>query len=78
MSWVDNDRIRIRSAAGEIERNIRISRTIEPGYIHVPTAFNGNDARNLLKLAPLDETDSSGWDSCPVAVEKAETVTVDK
>ena len=78
MSWVDNDRIRIRSAAGEIERNIKISRTIEPGYIYVPTAFNGNDARNLLQLAPLAETDSSGWDSCPVAVENAETVTVDK
>ncbi len=78
MSWVDNDRIRIRSAAGKIERNIRLSRSVEPGYIYVPTAFNGNDARNLLQLAPLVETDSSGWDSCPVAIEKAETATADK
>ena len=78
MSLGDNDKIRITSAAGEIERNIRINRTIEAGYIYIPIAFNSNDARNLLRLEPLFETDSSGWDSCPVAVEKAEAMTMEK
>ena len=78
MSLVDSDRIRIRSAAGEIERDIRVNRTIEAGYIYIPTAFNSNDARNLLRLEPLLENDSSGWNSCPVSIEKAETAAVDK
>lgn len=77
MSLVDNDRIRVTSAVGEIERKIRISREIEAGYISIPTAFNANDARNLLSLEPLLEPGTSGWDSCAVAVEKAGTMTED-
>ena len=77
MSLVDNDRIKVSSAAGEIERSIRISRGIGAGYISIPTAFNGNDARNLLSLEPPQEPGSSGWDSCAVAVEKVGTRAVD-
>jgi formate dehydrogenase alpha subunit len=77
MSLADNDRIKVKSAAGEIERSIRISRGIEAGYIWIPTAFNSNDARNLISFEPLLEPGASGWDSCAVAVEKAETSSVD-
>ena len=77
MMLADNDRIRIRSAAGEIERNIRINRRIEAGHIYIPTAFNANDARHLLRMEPFFETGSYGWASCPVSVEKAESMAID-
>lgn len=77
MCLTDNERIKVTSAAGEIERSIRISRGIEAGYIYIPTAFNANDARNLLLLQPLLEPGTSGWDSCAVAVEKAVSRTGD-
>lgn len=77
MSLVDYDRIRVSSAAGEIERSIRISRRIGAGYIWIPTAFNSNDARTLLSLEPPLDPGTNGWDSCAVAVEKAGAEAVD-
>ncbi len=77
MNFKGDDTIRVTSATGQIERRIKINRHIEAGYIHIPTAFNGNDAMVLVELMPLFEADSSGWDSCPVSIEKAETVTTD-
>lgn len=76
LNLAENDRIRITSAAGEIERNIRINRTIEAGYIFIANAFKANDARYLLRLEPLLETESRGWASCPVSVEKVEIMTM--
>jgi formate dehydrogenase alpha subunit len=78
MNFIENEKIRITSSTGGIERNIRINRNIEAGYIYIPTAFNGNDARNLIQLAPLLEADSNGWESCPVAVEKVATIAMEK
>ena len=78
MSLADNDRIRVTSAAGTIERNIRINPKVEDGHIYIPTAFEANGARLLLRLEPFLENDSGGWSSCAVAIDKAETMTMDR
>ena len=72
MNLIQDDLIKVTSITGEIERKIKINRTIQNGYIHIPTAFNNNDARYLIQLMPLLDASSSGWDSCRVAVEKVE------
>jgi formylmethanofuran dehydrogenase subunit D len=78
MGLADSDRIKISSAAGKIERNFRINRTIGAGCIFIPTAFCANDAMRLLRLEPLLAADSGGWVSCPVGVEKTEAKTKDR
>ena len=72
MNLMQDDLIKVTSITGEIERKIKINRTIQNGYIHIPTAFNNNDARYLIQLMPLLDASSSGWDSCRVTVEKVE------
>jgi len=72
MNLIQDDLIKVTSVTGEIERKIKINRTIQNGYIHIPTAFNNNDARYLIQMAPLLDASSSGWDSCRVTVEKVE------
>ena len=72
MNLIQEDQIRVTSAMGEIERPIKINKDIQGGYIHIPTAYNQNDARCLIPLAPLLDADSSGWDTCQVTVEKVE------
>ncbi len=68
----EDDRIKVTSEAGEIERTITINRKIEDGYIYIPIAYKQNDARHLIKWMPLLDASSSGWDSCQVTVEKVE------
>jgi predicted molibdopterin-dependent oxidoreductase YjgC len=78
LKLADNDTIKVVSATGEIERNVMINPAVVTGYIHIPKAFNGNDARRLLKLQPLLEAGCGGWISCPVAIEMAETYTMQR
>lgn len=70
MNLTQDDRIKVTSVAGEIERQIKINTNIQTGYLYVPTAYNQNDARYLIQLKPLLDASSSGWDSCHVTVEK--------
>lgn len=72
MNLVQDDRIKIVSMTGEIERKIKVNKNIQTGFIYIPTAYNDNDARCLIQLMPLLDASSSGWDSCRVAVEKVE------
>ena len=74
MNLTQDDRIKVTSATGEIARNIKINRNIQNGYISIPMAYNNNDASQLIQLMPLFDAGSSGWDSCPVTVEKVENV----
>lgn len=73
MNLTDQDLIRVTSAVGEIERKIKIVSTIQTGFIYIPTAYNQNDARNLIQLTPLLEASSNGWDSCQVMVDRIDT-----
>jgi predicted molibdopterin-dependent oxidoreductase YjgC len=72
MNLITDDRVRVTSATGEIERKVTINRNIQTGFINIPTAYNQNDARCLIQLMPLLDASSSGWDSCQVTVEKVE------
>ena len=74
MDLVQDDQVRVTSVSGEIERQIKINKNIQRGYIHIPTAYNQNDARCLIQLAPLLDADSGGWDACQVAVEKVDNM----
>ncbi len=78
LNLIKDDRIRISSATGEIERNIQINSNIRSGFIHIPTAYNQNDARCLIQLKPLLDSSSNGWDSCQVTVDKVDTRKMDK
>lgn len=66
----DRDTIRISSAHGTIEREVRLVRHLSPGIIFVPKAFHQNDARDLLSLRPLDRPDSPGNKEVRVRIEK--------
>ncbi len=70
MNLIKDDRIKVTSVTGELERTVKVNSNIRSGYIHIPTAYNHNDARCLIQLVPLLDADSSGWDSCRVTVEK--------
>jgi len=70
MGLNQDDSIKVTSTTGKIERKIKINRNIHNGYIHIPTAFNDNDARCLIQLTPILNAGSSGWDVCRVTVEK--------
>ncbi|MFW2365405.1 MAG: molybdopterin-dependent oxidoreductase [Desulforhopalus sp.] len=70
MNLNQDDLIKVASTAGAIERNIKINRNMQTGFIYIPTAFNNNDARCLIHLMPLLDSSSNGWDSCRVSVEK--------
>jgi formate dehydrogenase alpha subunit len=72
MNLTQGDRIKVTSATGKIARRIKINPNIQAGYISIPTAYNNNDVRRLIQLVPLLDSGSSGWNSCPVTVEKAE------
>ncbi len=72
MALIQDDRIKVTSMTGKIERKIKINSNIQTGYIYIPTAYNHNDAARLIELMPLLDAGSSGWDSCAVTVEKME------
>ncbi len=77
LGLTENDRIRVSSPIGEIERNIKINRNIHSGFIHIPVAYNSNDSRRLLNLEPLLDAGSTGWDSCQVTIAKAAEKTME-
>jgi predicted molibdopterin-dependent oxidoreductase YjgC len=64
------DIVRVVSAHGMIERAICVDKNLKPGFIFVPAAFNGNDARNLLALAAFENGKPPGWNACPVRIER--------
>ena len=64
------DKIRISSPHGSIEREITLKRGLRPGCIFIPLAFHNNDARHLIGLTQLGETDSPGWNGCHVKIER--------
>ncbi len=78
MNLTKDDRIRVSSATGEIERNIQINSNIRSGFIHIPTAYNQNDARCLIQLKALLDASSNGWDSCQVTVDKVDNRKMEK
>ncbi len=78
MNLHSDDRIRVTSVTGEIERKITIKRSVQAGFIHIPTAYNNNDARCLMQLMPFFDAGSSGWDSCRVSVEKVDNRKMDQ
>ena len=66
------DTVRVISPYGIVVRKIIIVNTLKPGLIFVPLGFNNNDARNLIELSLLEETNSPGWKEVPVKIEKVE------
>lgn len=72
MNLSHDDYVKVASLNGEIERQIKINKKIQAGFISIPTAYNDNDARCLVQLMPLLDASSGGWDSCMVTVEKVE------
>ena len=67
----DGDIARVSSQHGFLEREIRLEEGLKPGLIFVPTAFNSNDAMKLTGLSPLGESESDGWKTCQVRLEKS-------
>jgi formate dehydrogenase alpha subunit len=68
----DGDRVRAVSRHGEIERGVRLERTVGRGQLFVPLGFNGNDAMDLIGLADLTDPEAQGWKTCQVKLIKAE------
>ena len=64
------DGVTIRSAFGELERNIVLSRWISRGQVFIPTGTGGNGAMALIGLSDLGSPGASGWGSCPVTLKK--------
>jgi formate dehydrogenase alpha subunit len=70
LGLINGNIVRIISPFGSLEREIRLERRMKTGLIFVPMAFHLNDARNLIGLSELCKTDSSGWKTCQVKIEK--------
>ncbi|MCD6297931.1 MAG: hypothetical protein J7M30_12350, partial [Deltaproteobacteria bacterium] len=66
----DGDSVRVESEHGFIEREIRLEKGLNKGLIFIPTAFNANDAMNLIGLTRFEEPDSPGWQGCRVKITK--------
>lgn len=64
------DKVRICSPHGSISREIAFKRYPSPGFIFIPTAFEENNARYLIKMTPLGMKDSPGWKLVNVKIEK--------
>jgi predicted molibdopterin-dependent oxidoreductase YjgC len=64
------DRVRISSPHGSISREVTFKRSLSPGFIFIPTAFEENSARHLIKMTPLGMKDSPGWKVANVKIEK--------
>ncbi|MEE9517308.1 MAG: molybdopterin-dependent oxidoreductase, partial [Candidatus Adiutricales bacterium] len=64
------DSLKIISPHGHVERNVRLVDSLAPGQLFIPEAVNLNDAGNLIDLVPLDGTESAGWKTCRVRLEK--------
>lgn len=63
----DGDRVTVLSAAGRLERTVKVSEGIKRGQVFLP-ADEGNAALALVRLQDLD----SGWNTCKVRIEKPE------
>ncbi len=68
----DGDRVTLHSPHGSVSREITFKKDLRAGLIFVPIGFHGNDAIQLLDLAPAGEAVSPGWNVCPVRIEKSE------
>ncbi len=66
----DDDTVTVTSAYGSVTRRIRIDKNLSAGQVFVPTGVNGNDAMNLLALSDITQSDSPGWKTVAVKVEK--------
>lgn len=71
LNLAHGDEVRISSAHGSISREVSFKRNLKPGFIFVPMAFEGNNARQLIKMTPLGRDDSPGWKVAHVKIEKA-------
>ncbi|MFP4532029.1 MAG: molybdopterin-dependent oxidoreductase [Desulfobacterales bacterium] len=69
----ETDRLRVSSAYGQIEREVRINGDMPAGQVFIPLAYNGNDAMHLVDLSPAPASDAPGWAVCRVNLEKIET-----
>lgn len=66
----DGDTVQVRSPYGAVTREVRLEKGQRPGMVFVPTAFNGNDAKDLISLSAPGEADSPGLKICRVVLEK--------
>ncbi|MGD9039481.1 MAG: molybdopterin-dependent oxidoreductase [Desulfobacteraceae bacterium] len=64
------DKVRVSSPQGSVSREITIKRSLRPGVIFIPTAFEENNARHLIKLTPLGTKGSPGWKLLNVNIER--------
>ena len=72
MNLKNGDTVHVQSREGALIREVRLEKGLRPGLLFVPTAFHGNDAINLLGLTPLEDTQSQGFKTCQVKVQKVQ------
>jgi predicted molibdopterin-dependent oxidoreductase YjgC len=68
----EGEKVQISSAYGSIWRIVILKKDIRAGHVFIPMAFHDNDARQLIALTHLGETDSPGWKGCQVNLEKSD------
>jgi len=67
---MEGDSVKISFKNGEITRKVRFDKGLKQGTIFLPTAYNNNEAFNLLDLKRLGLENSPGWKSCEVKIER--------
>jgi formate dehydrogenase alpha subunit len=70
LSLVDGDFVRLLSCCGSIGRKIKVNKNLRSGLLFIPLGYNNNDAKNLIQLTSLQDSDTNGWDTCRVRIEK--------
>ncbi len=64
------DTVRVFSLHGELKREIKLNSRLHTGQIFIPLAFDNNAAMNLIEMTRLEVSDSPGWKTCRVKIEK--------
>ena len=69
----EGDQVKIISPYGSISREVVVHKGMGNGLLNIPTGFDNNDVRKLLRLTLLGEADWPGWNECRVKLEKQES-----
>jgi formate dehydrogenase alpha subunit len=67
----NGDTVHVQSREGALTREVRIDQNLGEERVFVPTAFNGNDAMNLVGLSASGHGPPKGLKTCRVRLEKS-------
>jgi formate dehydrogenase alpha subunit len=66
----EDDTVVVNSRFGNLKRDIRFKKGLQPDHIFVPAGFNNNDAMSLFDLSDMTKPGTAGLKTCRVKIVK--------